>query len=76
MLIDASKPDRKTATRRQAESTWENIKKALHLMCRAFLAVGKLPMIPVVGVEPTLPKEHDFESCASINTMRSISGVL
>ncbi len=24
--------------------------------------------IPVVGVEPTLPKEHDFESCASANS--------
>ena len=25
-------------------------------------------MIPVVGVEPTLQKEHDFESCASANS--------
>ena len=24
--------------------------------------------IPVVGVEPTLPREHDFESCASANS--------
>lgn len=24
--------------------------------------------IPVVGVEPTLQKEHDFESCASANS--------
>ena len=24
--------------------------------------------VPVVGVEPTLPKEHDFESCASTNS--------
>jgi hypothetical protein len=24
--------------------------------------------IPVVGVEPTLLKEHDFESCASANS--------
>jgi hypothetical protein len=27
-----------------------------------------LKMIPVVGVEPTLQKEHDFESCASANS--------
>jgi hypothetical protein len=25
-------------------------------------------MIPVVGVEPTLLAEHDFESCASANS--------
>jgi hypothetical protein len=25
-------------------------------------------MVPVVGVEPTLQKEHDFESCASANS--------
>ena len=25
-------------------------------------------MIPVVGVEPTLLTEHDFESCASANS--------
>ena len=25
-------------------------------------------LIPVVGVEPTLQKEHDFESCASANS--------
>ena|GEM_PF-1837436 len=25
-------------------------------------------MIPVAGVEPALPKEHDFESCASANS--------
>lgn len=24
-----------------------------------------LLMVPEVGIEPTLPKEHDFESCAS-----------
>ena len=24
--------------------------------------------IPAVGIEPTLPKEHDFESCASTNS--------
>ena len=24
--------------------------------------------IPVVGIEPTLQKEHDFESCASANS--------
>ena len=28
-------------------------------------------MIPMVGVEPTLPKEHDFESCASANSATS-----
>ncbi len=25
-------------------------------------------MVPVVGVEPTLLTEHDFESCASANS--------
>jgi hypothetical protein len=25
-------------------------------------------LIPVAGVEPALPKEHDFESCASANS--------
>jgi hypothetical protein len=25
----------------------------------------------MVGVEPTLPKEHDFESCASANSATS-----
>lgn len=25
-------------------------------------------VVPVVGVEPTLQKEHDFESCASANS--------
>jgi hypothetical protein len=25
-------------------------------------------MVPVVGVEPTLLSEHDFESCASANS--------
>ena len=25
-------------------------------------------LIPVVGIEPTLQKEHDFESCASANS--------
>ena len=24
--------------------------------------------VPKVGIEPTLPKEHDFESCASTNS--------
>ena len=24
--------------------------------------------VPAVGIEPTLPKEHDFESCASTNS--------
>jgi hypothetical protein len=28
-------------------------------------------MVPMVGVEPTLPKEHDFESCASANSATS-----
>ena len=27
-----------------------------------------MKLIPVVGVEPTLQKEHDFESCASANS--------
>ena len=27
-----------------------------------------MELIPVVGVEPTLQKEHDFESCASANS--------
>ena len=25
-------------------------------------------MVPKVGIEPTFPKEHDFESCASANS--------
>lgn len=29
---------------------------------------GKLASVPAVGIEPTLPKEHDFESCASTNS--------
>jgi hypothetical protein len=24
--------------------------------------------MPKVGIEPTFPKEHDFESCASANS--------
>ncbi len=28
-------------------------------------------VVPMVGVEPTLPKEHDFESCASANSATS-----
>jgi len=24
--------------------------------------------VPVIGVEPILPREHDFESCASTNS--------
>ena len=24
--------------------------------------------MPKVGIEPTIPKEHDFESCASANS--------
>ena len=27
--------------------------------------------VPKVGIEPTLPKEHDFESCASTNSATS-----
>jgi hypothetical protein len=43
-------------------------RKALFLFKRksAFLSI-----IPMVGVEPTLPKEHDFESCASANSATS-----
>ncbi len=33
-----------------------------------FTALASSVIIPVVGVEPTLPKEHDFESCASANS--------
>ena len=28
-------------------------------------------MIPMVGVEPTLPKEHDFESQNTVHIMKS-----
>ena len=28
-------------------------------------------LVPKVGIEPTLPKEHDFESCASTNSATS-----
>lgn len=33
-----------------------------------FLFKKRVFSIPVVGVEPTLQKEHDFESCASANS--------
>ncbi len=29
---------------------------------------GGMNQLPVEGIEPTLPKEHDFESCASANS--------
>jgi hypothetical protein len=32
------------------------------------MLVNYIYLIPVVGVEPTLQKEHDFESCASANS--------
>jgi hypothetical protein len=32
---------------------------------------SNINMVPMVGVEPTLPKEHDFESCASANSATS-----
>ena len=28
-------------------------------------------LVPKEGLEPTLPKEHDFESCASTNSATS-----
>jgi hypothetical protein len=31
-------------------------------------------MVPMVGVEPTLLTEHDFESCASANSATSACG--
>ncbi len=33
-------------------------------------------VIPVVGVEPTLRKEHDFESCASANSATPASSFM
>ena len=33
-----------------------------------FIALASDEIIPVVGVEPTLLTEHDFESCASANS--------
>ena len=27
-----------------------------------------LALVPKVGIEPTLPKEHEFESCASTSS--------
>ena len=32
-------------------------------------------LVPMVGVEPTLPREHDFESCASANSATSAQAV-
>ena len=32
---------------------------------------GQGTSVPKVGIEPTLPKEHDFESCASTNSATS-----
>jgi hypothetical protein len=30
-------------------------------------------LVPKVGIEPTLPKEHEFESCASASSATSAS---
>jgi hypothetical protein len=32
---------------------------------RLALIIESVDLVPKVGIEPTLPKEHDFESCAS-----------
>jgi hypothetical protein len=31
--------------------------------------------VPEVGIEPTLPKEHDFESCASTSSATRANGL-
>jgi hypothetical protein len=31
--------------------------------------------MPKVGIEPTLPKEHEFESCASASSATSASAI-
>ena len=35
---------------------------------KIFIRAKNTLIIPVVGVEPTLREEHDFESCASANS--------
>ena len=35
---------------------------------KSLTVYGKAFEVPKVGIEPTLPKEHDFESCASTNS--------
>ena len=32
------------------------------------------PLVPKVGIEPTRPRAHDFESCASTNSATSANG--
>lgn len=47
----------------------KNKKRFLQIVRNAdFIALASDGMIPVVGVEPTLLTEHDFESCASANS--------
>ena len=52
---------------------WQGSEKSLYVMC---LLATKCPpcfwegicynhLVPKVGIEPTLPREHEFESCAS-----------
>ena len=58
--------------------------KASHIVVGSLLAVAwlsaeaynslcqeKLDVMPKVGIEPTLPKEHEFESCASASSATS-----
>ena len=39
-------------------------------------SVATLEMVPEVGVEPTHPKVHEFESCASANSATPARGRL
>ena len=40
------------------------------------LRTNDLEKVPEVGVEPTHPKVHEFESCASANSATPASGLL
>ena len=42
--------------------------EAQNLLLYIFHFFGVQIMVPWEGIEPSLPKEHDFESCASTNS--------
>ncbi len=51
------------------QKTLTNIDKSTFVSVSSFLKLTHFYLeIPVVGVEPTLLTEHDFESCASANS--------
>jgi hypothetical protein len=51
------------------KKTLTNIDKSTFVSVLSLLNLARYNLkIPVVGVEPTLLTEHDFESCASANS--------